>query len=192
MARKFNEEQTIVYETIINCVENQNSNENEPKLFFIFGAGGTGKTFLYNTIIDKVRSLGKCVISMASSGVAALLLNHGRTAHSSLKIPLKVNSTSLCNIPPKSLLADQIRQTSIYIWDEAPLMNKDVFESVDRSLRDIMGMNSPELEIVAFGGKIFIFGGDFRQLLPVISRASRATIVSMCINRSTFRRMFIF
>ncbi|OBZ82172.1 hypothetical protein A0J61_09773 [Choanephora cucurbitarum] len=42
----------------------------------------------------------------------------------------------------------------------------------------------PVLLTVPFGGKLIVFGGDFRQVLPVITKASRSTITSECINRS--------
>ena len=66
----------------------------------------------------------------------------------------------------------------LFIWDEAPMMHKFAFEAVDRTLRDITQIDKP------FGGKIFIFGGDFRQILPVIPHATRADIVSASLSRS--------
>jgi hypothetical protein len=64
--------------------------------FFIDGPGGTGKTFLYNNLLAAVRKEGDIALAVASSGIAALLLPGGRTAHSRLKIPFKLEST--CNI----------------------------------------------------------------------------------------------
>ena len=40
------------------------------------------------------------------------------------------------------------------------------------------------LESVPFGGRLIIFGGDFRQVLPVIPKGSRSDVVNACINRS--------
>ena len=51
-----------------------NDSSVEPRAFFIDGPGGTGKTFLYNTLLNKVRSQGRIPLVMASSGIAALLL----------------------------------------------------------------------------------------------------------------------
>ena len=48
----------------------------------------------------------------------------------------------------------------------------------------------PRLEHVPFGGKVIILGGDFRQMLPVIPKAPRGTIVSSCINMSRLWRHF--
>ena len=39
-------------------------------------------------------------------------------------------------------------------------------------------MNKP------FGGKIFVLGGDFRQVLPVIRLGSRCDIVQQCLKNS--------
>lgn len=38
-------------------------------MFFVYGHGGTGKTYLWNTIISGVRSTGKIVLAVASSGL---------------------------------------------------------------------------------------------------------------------------
>jgi type IV secretory pathway VirB4 component len=64
-------------------------------LFFIGGLSGTGKTYLYNLLLANVRREGDIALAVASSGIAALLLEGGRTAHSRLKIPIaNLNETS--------------------------------------------------------------------------------------------------
>ncbi|CAN6928190.1 unnamed protein product, partial [Brassica oleracea] len=75
------------------------------KLFFLHGAWGTGKTFLYQTIISRLHSRKQIVLPVASSGIAALLLPNGRTAHSRFNIPLKLDEDKLCNIKPGTMLA---------------------------------------------------------------------------------------
>nr|GEX57995.1 hypothetical protein CTI12_AA123990 [Tanacetum cinerariifolium] len=52
-------------------------------LRMLLNVGGTGKTFLYKTIISRLRSELKIILAVASSGIASLLLPGGRTAHSS-------------------------------------------------------------------------------------------------------------
>ena len=64
------------------------------------------------------------------------------------------------------------------------MAHKFVFQAVDRTSRDVMKAVSPHLEFIPFGGKIVIFGGDFRQILPVIRRGTRADIVNACISQS--------
>jgi CO dehydrogenase nickel-insertion accessory protein CooC1 len=56
--------------------------------FFIDGLGGTGKTFLYRTVMANLRSRGQIVLATASSGIAATLLPGGRTTHSRFKLTI--------------------------------------------------------------------------------------------------------
>lgn len=106
-------------------------------MFFVYGAGGTGKTFLYKTIIAKLRSVGKVVLPVASAGIAALLLPGGRTAHSRFKLPLTLSDTSVCEISKGSTLATLIDKTDLIIWDKAPMAHRQAFETLDRTLRDL-------------------------------------------------------
>ena len=146
------------------CVEDH---EVSAKVFFIHGPDGTGKTFLYNTLLTKVRGRGEIALGMASSGIAALLLNCGGTVHSPMKAPLSINEHSVCNITKQSCLAQLIQRATLLVWDEAPMTHKHVAEYIDRTLRDISSCDFP------FGGKVMVYGSDFRQILPVIKRASR-------------------
>ena len=71
---------------------------------------------------------------MASTGLAATLLEGGRTAHSRFKIPLRVYSDGTCNISKRSDLAELIHHTKLILWDEAVMTPRSVFEAVDRTL----------------------------------------------------------
>jgi len=48
------------------------------------------------------------------------------------------------------------------------MMSKYVYETVGRTFIDIMKAVDPKLELVAFGGKLNIFRGDFRLMLSVV------------------------
>ena len=65
-------------------------------MFFVDGPGGTGKTFLYSVLLAAVRSRGDVALAAASSGIAALLMEGGRTAHSRFKIPVPAHEGSTC------------------------------------------------------------------------------------------------
>jgi hypothetical protein len=147
--------------------------------FFLNGPGGTGKTFVYNTICNTVRSWGSIVLCVASSGIAALLLRGGRTAHSMFKIPLLVNQDSTCPIPKEGRLASLIQATSLIIWDEITMQHRHAVEAVDRTCRDVLGV--PDR---SFGGITVVFGGDFQQILPVVFKGSREDVVSASLLRS--------
>lgn len=58
-----------MYDRVVNVVE-----EKKSATFFVHGSGGTGKTFLWHTIICKLRLEGKIVLVVALSGIASLLL----------------------------------------------------------------------------------------------------------------------
>jgi len=83
--QSFNNEQYIAYDVAIDSVQN-----NLRKMLFIHSGGGGGeKTFLCNTIAAKVRSNHDVALCVASSGIAALLLEGGQTAH--LKCQCSIN-----------------------------------------------------------------------------------------------------
>ena len=109
----------VQYDRILCSVENGAGG-----MFMINGHGGTGKTFLYKVVCSKLRSDGAIVLCTASSGIAALLLPGGRTAHSMFKIPIDALSpVSMCCIPKNSMRADLIRAVKCIIWDEIVLQH---------------------------------------------------------------------
>ena len=77
LSSKLNIDQRKAYDEIIGCVMDE-----KPGFFFLSGHGGTGKTFVWNSKLSYLRSMGKIVLVVASSGVVSLLLQGGRTAHS--------------------------------------------------------------------------------------------------------------
>ncbi|XP_071741247.1 uncharacterized protein [Rutidosis leptorrhynchoides] len=176
---KLNSDQKIAYETIKNAV-----NANNGGVFFLYGYGGTGKTFLWKTLSAAFRSVGEIVINVASSGIAALLLSGGRTAHSRFAIPIDPTDESFCRILPNSNLAALIWRANLIIWDEAPMVKRICFETMDRSFRDICRPINPNSMDIPFGGKVIVFGGDFRQLLPVVTHGKREDIVNATLNSS--------
>jgi DNA replication protein DnaC len=65
---RLNDDQHNTYETILNVMTNK-----EGKLLFVYGSGGTGKTFLWTTLMPRLRGQGKIVLVVALSGIASLL-----------------------------------------------------------------------------------------------------------------------
>jgi PIF1-like helicase len=110
-----NDDQRLAFDTIF-----ASTSARDGKLFFVHGPGGTGKTFLYKTLCHRVRSNGWIVLCVASSGIAALLLPGGRTAHSMFSIPVEtLCEDSTCQVEKNSKQADMLRQVRLIIWDEA-------------------------------------------------------------------------
>ena len=77
------------------------------------------------------------LIRSSSSGIAALLHTGGRTAHSKLKIPLKISATCYWDLKYQSIVAELIRRAEIILWDEAQMTHRHAFEALDRTLTDI-------------------------------------------------------
>jgi hypothetical protein len=171
---RMNPEQQDAFNRVIESVEKKLG-----KVFFLSGAGGTGKTFVYNTLAHHLRGEFCIVLCVASSGISALLLRGGRTAHSVFKIPIDgLNDESTCGIPKESLRAGLMRLTKLCIWDEAPMHNRKCHESVDRTLRDLLGNDRP------FGGITMVLGGDPKQVLPVVPKGTQEEIIDASIFRS--------
>jgi len=172
-------EQRSVYDKIMTRVK-----EDKPGLFFLYGYGGTGKTFIWRALCAALRSDGEIVLACASSGIAALLIPGGRTAHSRFGIPFIIDECSMCGVTPNTPLASLVIKAKLIIWDEAPMMHKHCFEALDRSLRDVLKTVDERNNDIPFGGKVVVLGGDFRQILPVMTKSTRPEVVYASINSS--------
>lgn len=173
MNEKLNDEQRAIYDEIVGAVR-----ANKGGTYFVSGYGGTGKTFLWNSIISNLRSERRIVLAVASSGVASLLLPGGRTGHSRFRIPLDISDRSRCNISRNSHLAELCQKANLILWDEAPMTHRWCFEALDRTLRDILSAENKENAMFPFGGKIVVLGGDFRQILPVVECGAKDDIIN--------------
>ncbi|XP_031634678.1 uncharacterized protein LOC116347980 [Contarinia nasturtii] len=198
--RLLTEDQKHAYTTILQQVERDNGG-----IFFLDAPGGTGKTFLLNLLLAEIRSRNEIAVAVASSGIAATLLEGGRTAHSAFKLPLNLNQaeTPTCNIGKRSGMSASLKITTIVIfitlrhsngistgmatilktskiiiWDECTMIHKKGLEALDRTLRDLRG-NDQIME-----NALILLSGDFRQTLPVIPRSTPADEVNACLKAS--------
>jgi ATP-dependent DNA helicase PIF1 len=160
LCKKPNEEQKSAYDKILFVVDTSNG-----RVFFVDGPGGTGKTYLYKALLAVLRSQDKIAVAIATYGVVASIMPGGRTAHSCFKIPLTIDDGAICTSTKQSGTSKLLQKASLIIWDN--------------SMRDIMGHPS-----LPFGGKTIVFGGDFRQLLHVVRKGSRAHIVAASLRSS--------
>ncbi|CAN1187175.1 ATP-dependent DNA helicase PIF1 [Linum perenne] len=159
---RLNPDQMLAYTSVMHSVDNSIGG-----LFFLYGHGGTGKTYLYNTIVSEIRSRGLIVLVVASSGIAATLLPDASTAHSRFKIPIEVHHTSTCMVKKGTELAEIIKATSLIVC-----------------ICDIMDVPLSGPGYKPFGGKSVLLGGDFRQTLPVIPEGSRSDCLNASLTRS--------
>ena len=79
----------------------------------------------------------KIALAVALSGIAATLLEGGRAAHSTFKLPMKICTSDVCRF-----------------WDEASVSHKASVEALDRAMRDLRNSNCP------MGGSTILFSGD--------------------------------
>ncbi|XP_055924642.1 uncharacterized protein LOC129956729 [Argiope bruennichi] len=118
-------DQKKAYDTITSSITNRYG-----KLFFLHAPGGTGKTFLINLILAKVRTGGNIALAVVSSGIAATLLAGRKTTHAIFKLPLKVcaDDISVCNVSKQSSTAKLLKNCSFIVTDEATMSHKTSVE----------------------------------------------------------------
>jgi len=84
-------------------------------IIFLDAPGGTGKTFLISLVLASIHAQSQIALAVASSGIAATLLERGQTAHSALKLPLNLQAIDdpTCNIVNKSAMAKVLQNCEI-------------------------------------------------------------------------------
>ncbi|XP_012836561.1 PREDICTED: uncharacterized protein LOC105957182 [Erythranthe guttata] len=123
-------DQKKVDDTIMKAVS-----KNIEGMFFLYGHGGTGKTFIWNTLSATVRFEKGIVINVASSCIASLLLSDGKTTHSRLELLIIVHESSTCSIKQQISQAELLIEAKLIIWIETPIMHRFCFEALDRTMR---------------------------------------------------------
>ena len=80
---------------------------------------GSGKTFTMCSLAADIWAKGKLVLCTASTGIAALLLPGGVTAHSAFEIPFgdKLVKGAFCIVKAESERAKVLTSASLIIWD---------------------------------------------------------------------------
>lgn len=136
---------------------------------------------MISLILAAIRSENQIVLALASSGIAATLLEGGRTAHSALKLPLNLEITEhpTCNISRNSSMAKVLQKCKLIVWDECTMAHKKSLEALNRTLQDLRHNGN------LFGGAIILLAGDFRQTLPVIPRSTAADEINACLKSSS-------
>lgn len=148
----FNDEQHYAFDRINNAIYN-NQKQN---LFFIDGPGGSGKTYLYNRLIEHILRNNDSAVVCASTGIACTLLYNGTTFHSAFKLLPPITSESVCYIKHNTVESAHIINSKIIIIDEVTMATKAALESINRCCQDLL-QNS-----LLLGGKVVLLCGDLR------------------------------
>ena len=171
-----NADQQIAFDAVKSMIDDPSAIDSK-NVVFVDGPAGTGKTFLYRKVLHYVRMTGRIALAVAFSGIAALLLPGGRTAHSRFRLPVPIPSEGCCcNVKAQFAVARLLRDAAVIVWDEAPMCHKEMVSAVDKCLQELLGCSN------SFGGKIILLGGDWRQIPPVTRYVERDAVsaISMC------------
>lgn len=149
-----------------------NDKDYRPLRATVMGCGGTGKSYIINTIISIIRNLtmtNDTVQVAAPSGAAAYNVQ-GSTLHRLLRIEVGSPAKKM-NQTLKQMLMEQLKRLLVLIVDERSQINSMVLASAERNARQCAfgGHNSNEL----WGGipVVLLFGDDY-QLMPIASEGA--------------------
>ncbi len=145
-AHALSAEQAAVFATIEGTREN----------IFVTGRAGTGKSTLLNHLSWNT---SKQLVIAAPTGVAALNVG-GQTIHSLFRLPIGVIADH--DIEQSGELRKLLNTIDTLVIDEVSMVNADLLDAVDRSLRQ-----ARQRKDEAFGGVQVVLFGDPYQLAPV-------------------------
>lgn len=130
--------------------------ENTREHVFVTGRAGTGKSTLLNHL---AWSTEKSLVISAPTGVAALNVG-GQTIHSLFRLPIGVIADH--DIEQTVELRKLLNSIDTLVIDEVSMVNADLMDAVDRSLRQ-----ARQKAAEPFGGVQVVLFGDPYQLAPV-------------------------
>ena len=162
------EQEEIVYTAVDTIVKFLNNDPSyKPMRATIMGCGGTGKSYIINTIIAMVRRLtssNNTVQVAAPSGAAAYNVQ-GATLHNLLSLGVAKPEAPLSDKKREKLI-QQLQRLLVLIIDERSMISSKVLAAAERNTRECIfgGHNANEI----WGGLpvVLLFGDDY-QLMPV-------------------------
>ena len=126
---QMNPQQREVFDRVMDSVNNKRGT-----MFSLNACGGSGKTYVLNCILDRVRLDKKVALATATSGIAATLLHGGRTFHSRFRVPINIKEDSYCNFEPGAKEAQLAHMAELIVIDEVTMGHKHWYECVERTL----------------------------------------------------------
>ncbi|CAD5208301.1 unnamed protein product [Bursaphelenchus xylophilus] len=158
----FGDDQQYAFDMITKALELAPQNKAIPhRQFFLHGAGGTGKTTLYNELIDYCQEQGIKHAATATTGVAANLIKTGQTLHNLIWAPINLDSDTLPTLKYEDQKAQRLRELGLLIIDESSQLNVDLYNYLQRLLRHVRKAGDIDRQLV------IVYGGDYQQILPV-------------------------
>lgn len=128
------------------------------KSCFLQGKAGTGKTFITKKIIKDLTEMGKKVVAIAPTGVAANNIK-GQTIHSLYQ----VSPFGVCTFKKASFLKSEKRKMlsklDVLVIDEVSMLRSDLLDAINWTMVKNGCKNLSEIQV--------IFVGDMKQLPPI-------------------------
>jgi ATP-dependent exoDNAse (exonuclease V) alpha subunit len=143
---------------------------------FVTGRAGTGKSTLLNHLSWNTE---KSLVIAAPTGVAALNVG-GQTLHSLFRLPIGVIADH--DIDQSAELRKLLNSIDTLVIDEVSMVNADLMDAVDRSLRQARQRAGEP-----FGGVQVVLFGDPYQLAPVPGDSDERAYFA-----DTYRSMWFF
>ena len=166
-----NEDQLRVFNKVKATIEAQVSTDATDSAelcrLFVSGCGGTGKSFLIQTVRAWVQATTGKVVVAAPTGIAARNVN-GLTIHGILALPVEHGSTPPYRPMPDEalkLVRDKLRNVTLIIVDEISMVSNVILMYMHLRLSEIF--QTEQVEDGWFGRKNLLFLGDLLQLPPV-------------------------
>ena len=167
-------EQKIVVLAVIDSIVKflRNDKNYVPIRATVMGCGGTGKSYIINTILTIIRQITRSNATLmvgAPSGTAAFNVQ-GSTLHHLLGINVTRPEDNIAQ-KVQEKLQSQLRNVLCLIIDERSMLSSKVLGAAERNIRKTVynGQNSQEI----WGGiPVVIMLGDDYQLWPVIDEGA--------------------
>ncbi|WP_324013141.1 ATP-dependent DNA helicase [Microbacterium sp. JZ37] len=134
---------------------------------FITGRAGTGKSTLLRHLTWHT---SKQIAICAPTGVAALNVE-GQTIHSLFKLPIGLIADQ--DLEQSDATRKLLNAIDTLVIDEISMVNADLMDAIDRSLRQARGRRREP-----FGGVQVVMFGDPYQLAPVPPRGDEARYIA--------------
>ena len=176
------QERTKYEELYITCTNEQKSivdrvllsvQQSTAFVMMIQAPAGYGKSHIFKTIAHGTRASAHIVAVTATTGLAALNYEGGRTLHSVMRMSVvddPILDSIECDVGGTSERAEYLRQVAVFLIDEVTMAHVQWLVAMDTCLQGLMANTLP------FGGKVVVFAGDFRQLPPVVKDGSEEDI----------------
>lgn len=134
---------------------------------YLTGKAGTGKSFIVRRAIDQLKAMGKKVVAIAPTGIAANNID-GQTIHSMFALqPFGVLSFETCNFV-KAGTKEVLKKAETFIIDEVSMLRPDVLDAMHWTLikNGLPGLDKKQV----------IFVGDLKQLPPILEDNTRSVL----------------